>query len=204
MPILAKDRLAMQLQQNWVATHQRVEQLASHGSKDTLDDSLTSLNWLHNLNVNIAGSAPAPMSPPMRPEVPPREGMKVNPNQVMGTNYRNHYSQTDYQYNHNHMDIIAPHCHLPFDRIDYRTNPYVKPPYSYAALICMAMKDSKSPKMTLSAIYSWITDNFMYYRMADPSWQVSLVLPPFVFLSNYVGTKKPFTLLTTFYYSEQA
>ncbi|ESO89273.1 hypothetical protein LOTGIDRAFT_69660, partial [Lottia gigantea] len=53
-------------------------------------------------------------------------------------------------------------------------NPYVKPPYSYATLIGMAMKETQKQKITLSAIYNWITDNFMYYRMADPSWQNSI------------------------------
>jgi hypothetical protein len=54
---------------------------------------------------------------------------------------------------------------------DYRSSGDRKPPYSYAALICMAM-GANSNKMTLSAIYKWIRDNFLYYRNADPSWQV--------------------------------
>jgi hypothetical protein len=54
---------------------------------------------------------------------------------------------------------------------DYRVSGDHKPPYSYAALICMAM-GANSNKMTLSAIYKWIRDNFLYYRNADPSWQV--------------------------------
>ncbi|NWI66653.1 FOXJ1 protein, partial [Todus mexicanus] len=58
--------------------------------------------------------------------------------------------------------------------IDYKTNPHLKPPYSYANLICMAMEASDQPKITLSAIYKWITDNFCYYRHADPTWQNSI------------------------------
>ncbi|XP_051877299.1 LOW QUALITY PROTEIN: forkhead box protein J1-B-like [Pristis pectinata] len=58
----------------------------------------------------------------------------------------------------------------PVEDVDYKTNPHVKPPYSYATLICMAMQASKKSKITLSAIYNWITDNFCYYRHADPSW----------------------------------
>ena len=45
--------------------------------------------------------------------------------------------------------------------------------FSYATLICMAMRANNN-KMTLAAIYNWIKENFMYYRNADPSWQVSL------------------------------
>ncbi|NWQ89378.1 FOXJ1 protein, partial [Burhinus bistriatus] len=58
--------------------------------------------------------------------------------------------------------------------IDYKTNPHVKPPYSYATLICMAMEASNKPKITLAAIYKWITDNFCYFRHADPTWQNSI------------------------------
>ncbi|NXR55876.1 FOXJ1 protein, partial [Hippolais icterina] len=62
---------------------------------------------------------------------------------------------------------------LPGD-IDYSTNAHVKPPYSYATLICMAMQASKEPKLTLAAICKWIRDNFCYFRRAHPSWQSSI------------------------------
>ncbi|NXH40796.1 FOXJ1 protein, partial [Dicaeum eximium] len=58
--------------------------------------------------------------------------------------------------------------------IDYKTNARVKPPYSYATLICMAMEASKEPKLTLAAICKWISDNFCYFRRAHPSWQSSI------------------------------
>ena len=57
------------------------------------------------------------------------------------------------------------------EKVDYKTNGSVKPPFSYATLICMAMNDNKN-KMTLNSIYKWIRDNFLYYQHADPSWQV--------------------------------
>uniref|UniRef100_A0A146LG01 Forkhead box protein J1.2 n=1 Tax=Lygus hesperus TaxID=30085 RepID=A0A146LG01_LYGHE len=56
---------------------------------------------------------------------------------------------------------------------EYRNCGDKKPPFSYATLICMAMRANQN-KMTLSSIYSWIKDNFMYYRHADPSWQNSI------------------------------
>ncbi|NXH82731.1 FXJ1B protein, partial [Edolisoma coerulescens] len=62
----------------------------------------------------------------------------------------------------------------PAGDIDYSSNPRVKPPYSYATLICMAMEASKKPKITLAAICKWISDNFCYYRRADRSWQSSI------------------------------
>ncbi|NXB36190.1 FOXJ1 protein, partial [Eulacestoma nigropectus] len=58
--------------------------------------------------------------------------------------------------------------------IDYKSNAHVRPPYSYATLICMAMEASKKPKITLAAICKWISDNFCYFRRADPSWQSSI------------------------------
>jgi hypothetical protein len=58
------------------------------------------------------------------------------------------------------------------EEIDYKTSGDVKPPYSYASLICMAMRTNQH-KMTLSSIYKWIKENFLYYRNADPSWQVT-------------------------------
>ncbi|CAL8262360.1 unnamed protein product [Arctogadus glacialis] len=58
--------------------------------------------------------------------------------------------------------------------VDYKNNPKVKPPYSYASLICMAMQASQQPKVTLSTIYNWITENFCYYKHAEPSWQNSI------------------------------
>jgi hypothetical protein len=64
----------------------------------------------------------------------------------------------------------------------YRLQGDKKPPFSYAALIGMAMS-SHSNKMTLSAIYAWIRENFLYYRNADPSWQVCFIIVCFIFYS---------------------
>ncbi|XP_061863799.1 forkhead box protein J1-like [Colius striatus] len=55
----------------------------------------------------------------------------------------------------------------------HRSNPSVRPPYTYASLICMAMEASQKP-ISLSDIYKWIRDNFSYFRHADPSWQRSI------------------------------
>ncbi|KAM4755253.1 forkhead box protein J1-like [Cyanocitta cristata] len=62
----------------------------------------------------------------------------------------------------------------PTGDIDYKSNAHVRPPYSYATLICMAMEASKKPKITLADICKWISDNFSYFRRADPSWQSSI------------------------------
>lgn len=70
-------------------------------------------------------------------------------------------------FNRNEISIAAPSA-----AEEYKINGDKKPPFSYSTLICMAMRANNN-KMTLNAIYNWIKDNFMFYRKADPSWQVS-------------------------------
>ena len=48
----------------------------------------------------------------------------------------------------------------------------IKPPYSYASLIALAINSSRNKRMTLNAIYTFITTNFSYYQMASNGWQV--------------------------------
>ena len=67
---------------------------------------------------------------------------------------------------------LAAHHARAAARVDFKNDPRAKPPFSYAALICLAMRDA-GRKMTLSQIYRWIRDNFAYYRTGDKSWQVS-------------------------------
>ncbi|XP_064634132.1 forkhead box protein J1-B-like [Lineus longissimus] len=173
MPILTRDHLAVKLRQNWVAKHghEAGAPPAPSAGAPNLDDSLTSLNWLQNLNImKITTPTPPPSPQPMLLESA-KGDMKVNPNSVLNmTNI--HPPRIDFH--KGHLADIAPTTASTLDKIDYKTNPYIKPPYSYATLICMAMKETKKSKITLSAIYNWITENFMYYRMADPSWQNSI------------------------------
>lgn len=151
-----------------------------NSNSDNLDDSLTSLQWLQEFSIlsangkqqvistshhqsnlfeqQLGGEAPAS---PLAGDLA-SIGMPLTPGKPTATAVSALSS----------LPSLVVHGHCP-DEVDYKTNPHVKPPYSYATLICMAMQASKKSKITLSCIYKWITDNFCYFRHADPTWQVS-------------------------------
>lgn len=110
--------LAIQFQQNWLSKNPMMEHLVA-AQKDTLDDSLTSLNWLQNMNLNI-GEATPPISPRIGPST--SEATRVNPNQVLATNLRQNQWPFDIQ-----TEALDPS--ISFDKLDYKNNPCVKPPY---------------------------------------------------------------------------
>ncbi|XP_017291471.3 LOW QUALITY PROTEIN: forkhead box protein I1 [Kryptolebias marmoratus] len=50
----------------------------------------------------------------------------------------------------------------------------VRPPYSYSALIAMAIQNAQDRKLTLSQIYQYVADNFPFYKKSKAGWQNSI------------------------------
>src|SRR5690606_12089231 len=49
-----------------------------------------------------------------------------------------------------------------------------KPPYSYIALITMAIQNSRERKVTLSEIYSFLQERFEFFRGTYTGWKNSV------------------------------
>ncbi|XP_071362224.1 forkhead box protein I3-A [Trachinotus anak] len=50
----------------------------------------------------------------------------------------------------------------------------VRPPYSYSALIAMAIQSAPGQRLTLSQIYQYVSDNFPFYSCNKAGWQNSI------------------------------
>ncbi|KAL4623676.1 forkhead box protein J1-like [Arapaima gigas] len=139
-----------------------------------VDDSLTSLRWLQEFSITVEGGQATAPSAELHSQLcelqqtaaPASTGVPHIPGPPTSAAFCRGLSSTS-------LPGLVAYSHCP-EKVDYKTNPHIRPPYSYATLICMAMQESKKTKLTLSSIYEWIKDNFCYFRHASPTWQNSI------------------------------
>ena len=53
-------------------------------------------------------------------------------------------------------------------------DPKIRPPYSYVAMITMAIEASHEKQLPLRSIYQFIMDTFPYYKKENMGWQNSI------------------------------
>ncbi|KAJ3329193.1 transcription factor [Blyttiomyces sp. JEL0837] len=83
---------------------------------------------------------------------------------------------------HNHLSVSVESNHGGNEEGNGYTNSTedgangeVRPNVSYATMISQAiMSSGPEKKMTLNAIYRWISENYPYYRMSSSGWQNSI------------------------------
>ncbi|XP_053298549.1 LOW QUALITY PROTEIN: forkhead box protein J1-A [Pleuronectes platessa] len=166
------------LEEEVVTAAAQAEERDSTSGSLCLDDSLTSLQWLQEFSI-LGASVPQQshhqtglFGPPPPGADAPSSPLAGDP-ASLGTPLTPGRPTAAAHSRRSLLPGIVAHGHCP-DEVDYKSDAHIKPPYSYATLICMAMQASKKSKITLSCIYQWITDNFCYYRHADPTWQNSI------------------------------
>lgn len=62
----------------------------------------------------------------------------------------------------------------PFNNSNIEIFKMVRPPYSYSALIAMAIQNATDKRLTLAQIYQYVAENFPFYKKSRAGWQNSI------------------------------
>lgn len=129
-----------------------------------LDSSLTSIEWLPNMQIGEGSAASAAVTPTAMvpapvtttaastslPTVPVKQSLPVT---------------TSFP-----QKMEAVEVEMPTTTVN--DNAHAKPPYSYVTLIRQAIQSTRMQRMTLNEIYQWIVESYPYFRAAPPKWKV--------------------------------
>ncbi|XP_031622933.1 forkhead box protein L2-like isoform X2 [Contarinia nasturtii] len=97
-----------------------------------------------------------------------------NNNSQMNNNHVNHGIKTENQSPPSNLTVVDEQDSSSLVNSSKRSNVNEKPPYSYVALIAMAIENSPQRRATLSEIYAYITTNFPYFEKNKKGWQNSI------------------------------
>lgn len=136
---------------------------------DDLCNSLSSLQWLVDMKCDLP-SPSCPTSPRMSSSARPG-AQQSHHNATLGMG--SEHSQDEDASGADECEDSAWEEDL-LTNGKWRTDAATKPPVGYATLIYLALKNAGRDKLSLSDIYGFIKDHFLYYAYAEPGWKNSI------------------------------
>lgn len=117
--------------------------------------------------VSSSGQQPSAAAPPFYESA----GQNSSTNSTYaGWNYSQLYNmQAQYA---NSVGSMMPSW--PFNNHNIEIFKMVRPPYSYSALIAMAIQNATDKRLTLAQIYQYVAENFPFYKKSRAGWQNSI------------------------------